>query len=56
MPSPEIRDDALELGGQHVRYTQDVWRAAIAGRETLLGYWDWVQDKRPYDEDNEGAN
>lgn len=31
-------------GGEHPELTRDLWRACVAGRLTLLSYWQWLQN------------
>jgi hypothetical protein len=30
-------------GGEHPIHIRDLWREAVLGGVTLLGYWDWVE-------------
>ncbi len=29
--------------GEHPYFTREDWRSAVVEKETLLGYWDWVE-------------
>lgn len=37
--------DADERDGEHPVFTQWDWRQKVAQRSTVMGYWEWVEDK-----------
>lgn len=45
---PELAPDALDCkynqdgDGEHPGYGRDEWRAAVADKDTISGYWVWV--------------
>lgn len=34
-----------EGDGEHPKFTRESWRRAVAGRDTICGYWEWVACK-----------
>lgn len=32
-------------GGEHPKFTREDWRDAVANDETILGYWDWLEEQ-----------
>lgn len=32
-------------GGEHPKHTREDWRNAVANDDTILGYWDWLEEQ-----------
>lgn len=41
--------------GTHPKFTRELWRHAVMGADTLLGYWHWVEHRLLEDEANAKA-
>lgn len=41
----------VDLWGEDPAYLREDWRLDVGNGDTNLGYWDWVDNRREFDED-----